>query len=64
MILVNTDYISGKELETLSLVKGMLAGVIVLIGGFTEQFWTVFVAIALIAVVPAIYSYVLYKKGI
>lgn len=42
----------------------MLAGVIVLIGGFTEQFWTVFVAIALIAVVPAIYSYVLYKKGI
>ena len=22
MILVNTDYISGKELETLSLVKG------------------------------------------
>lgn len=42
----------------------MLAGVIVLIGGFTEQFWTVFVAIALVAVVPTIYSYVLYKKGI
>ena len=42
----------------------MLAGVIVLIGGFTEQFWTVFVAIALVAIVPAIYSYVLYKKGI
>lgn len=42
----------------------MLAGVIVLIGGFTEQFWTVFVAIALVAVVPAIYSYVLYKKGV
>ena len=42
----------------------MLAGVIVLIGGFTEQFWTVFVAIALVAVVPAFYSYVLYKKGI
>ena len=33
----------------------MLAGVIVLIGGFTEQFWTVFVAIALVAVVPTIY---------
>ena len=42
----------------------MLAGVIVLIGGFTEQFWTVFVAIAQVAIVPAIYSYVLYKKGI
>lgn len=42
----------------------MLAGVIVLIGGFIEQFWTVFVAIALVAVVPAIYSYVLYKKGV
>lgn len=42
----------------------MLAGVIILIGGFTEQFWTVFVAIALVAIVPAIYSYVLYKKGI
>lgn len=42
----------------------MLAGVIVLIGGFIEQFWTVFVAIALVAVVPAFYSYVLYKKGI
>ena len=42
----------------------MLAGVIVLIGGFTEQFWTVFVAIALVAVVPTIYSYVLYKKGV
>ena len=42
----------------------MLAGVIVLIGGFMEQFWTVFVAIALVTLVPTIYSYVLYKKGI
>lgn len=42
----------------------MLAGVIVLIGGFAEQLWTMFVAIALVAVVPSVYSYVLYKKGI
>lgn len=42
----------------------MLAGVIVLIGGFTEHVWIMFVAIALVVVIPATYSYVLYKKGI
>lgn len=42
----------------------LLAGVIVLIGGFTEQIWTMFVAIALVVVIPTVYSYLLYKKRI
>ncbi len=42
----------------------MLAGVLVLIGGFVEQFWVVFVALLIAVVIPTIYSYVLYKKGV
>lgn len=42
----------------------MLAGVIVLIGGFTEHVWIVFIAIALVALIPTVYSFVLFKKGI
>lgn len=42
----------------------MAVGVLVLIGGFAEQFWVVFVAILVAALVPTVYSYVLYKKGI
>ncbi len=42
----------------------MLAGVLVLIGGFVEQFWVVFVAIVLVVGVPMLYSYLLYKKGV
>lgn len=49
MILVNTDYISGKELETLSIVKGsiiqsknvgkdILAGFKTLVGGEITQY--------------------------
>ncbi|MFA5658379.1 MAG: YbjQ family protein [Oscillospiraceae bacterium] len=49
MILVNTDYISGKELETLSIVKGsiiqsknvgkdILAGFKTLVGGEISQY--------------------------
>lgn len=42
----------------------MLAGVIVLIGGFTQQFWVVFVALVLAVIIPLVYSYSLYKKGV
>ena len=42
----------------------MAAGVLVLIGGFMEQFWVIFVAIILAAVIPSVYSYLLFKKGI
>lgn len=49
MILVNTDFISGKELETLSLVRGsviysknvgkdILAGLKTLVGGELKQY--------------------------
>jgi uncharacterized membrane protein len=42
----------------------MLAGVVVLIGGFTEQFWIVPVALLVVVIIPMGYSYMLYKKGI
>ena len=42
----------------------MLAGVLVLVGGFAEQFWVVFVAILLAVAIPTVYSYILFKKGI
>lgn len=42
----------------------MIAGVLVLIGGFTQQFWMVFAAIILVVLIPVAYSYALYKKGI
>jgi len=42
----------------------MLAGVLVLVGGFAEQFWLVFVALVLAVAIPTVYSYLLYKKGI
>lgn len=42
----------------------MVVGLIVLIGGLFQAFWVVFVALIVVAVVPAVYSYLLYKKGI
>lgn len=42
----------------------MLSGIIVLIAGFTKMFWLVFAAIILVVVIPVVYSYSLYKKGI
>lgn len=42
----------------------MLAGVVIIIGGFIQQFWLVPVAIAIAALIPTAYSFVLYKKGI
>ena len=42
----------------------MVAGAIVLIGGFMEQFWIIFVALVLAVAVPTVYSYLLFKKGI
>lgn len=42
----------------------MIAGVLVLVGGFAELFWVVFVALLLAVAIPTVYSYVLYKKGI
>lgn len=42
----------------------MLAGVITIIAGFLQQFWLVPVALIIAAVLPMVYSFVLYKKGI
>lgn len=42
----------------------MLSGVIVLIGGFMQVFWFVFIALGIVVIVPAVYSYSLYKNGI
>ena len=42
----------------------MIAGVLVLIGGFMEQFWIVFVTLLFAVGIPSVYSYMLYKKGV
>ncbi len=42
----------------------MLAGFVVLVAGFMEQIWSVLAIIFVAAIIPTVYSYVLYKKGI
>ena len=42
----------------------ILGGVIILVGGFIQQFWLVPVALVLVVLVPVAYSFILYKKGI
>ena len=42
----------------------MVAGILVLVGGFMEQFWVVFVALLLAVIIPSVYSYFLFKKGV
>lgn len=42
----------------------MLAGLLFIITGFIQQYWLVAVAFVLMAVVPVVYSLILYKKGI
>lgn len=42
----------------------MLAGLIVLVAGFIEQIWIVLAIIFAAAIIPSVYSYILYKKGI
>ena len=42
----------------------MLAGLGVLVAGFTEQIWLVLAIIFVAAIIPSVYSFVLYKKGI
>ncbi len=42
----------------------MLGGVIVIAGGFIQQFWLIPIALVLVAFVPTAYSFILYKKGI
>lgn len=42
----------------------MIGGVLVLIAGFVQMFWLVFVVIVLTTAIPTVYSYSLYKKGI
>ena len=42
----------------------MLAGVITIIAGFLQLLWLVPVALIIAAVLPMVYSFVLYKKGI
>lgn len=42
----------------------MIGGVLVLVAGFMQMFWLVFVVIVLTTAVPTVYSYSLYKKGV
>ena len=42
----------------------MATGVLVIIGGFAEVLWVVLVAIVVAVLVPTVYSYMLYKKGV
>lgn len=42
----------------------MIVGILVLIGGFVEQFWIVFAALLFAVAIPSVYSYFLYKKGV
>ena len=42
----------------------MLAGVLTIIAGFLQQFWLVPVALVIASLVPVLYSFILYKKGI
>ena len=42
----------------------MVGGLAVLIAGFFEQFWLVLAILFISAIIPSVYSFVLYKKGI
>lgn len=42
----------------------MIGGVITIIAGFIDMFWLTLVALLIASVLPTIYSYMLYKKGI
>lgn len=42
----------------------MIAGVICLLAGFLQMLWLSFVALMVAAIIPYVYSYSLYKKGI
>ena len=42
----------------------MTGGVFVLIAGFLQMFWLIFIAMIVMVGIPVVYSYSLYKKGI
>ena len=42
----------------------MIAGVVTIIAGFIDMFWLILVALFIASILPAIYSYMLYRKGI
>lgn len=42
----------------------MLAGVVTIVGGFVEKFWLGLIALLIVSLVPTVYSFILYKKGI
>lgn len=42
----------------------MAGGIISIIAAFLQVFWVVFVAILVASIIPMVYSYMLYKKGI
>lgn len=42
----------------------MIGGVLILVAGFAQLFWLVFVALVVMVAIPVVYSYSLYKKGI
>jgi uncharacterized membrane protein len=42
----------------------MIAGVVTIIAGFIDMFWLILVALFIASILPAIYSYMLYRKGV
>lgn len=42
----------------------MLGGIVTILAGFMQQFWLIMVGLFVASMIPTIYSYVLYKKGI
>ena len=42
----------------------ILAGLAILVAGFTEQIWLVLVTLFVAALIPSVYSFILFKKGI
>lgn len=42
----------------------LFAGIATIIGGFVQQFWLFIIAMILSTLVPVVYSFILYKKGI
>ena len=42
----------------------MIGGLIMIVAGFLQQFWLIFIAIVVIVGLPTLYSYSLYKKGV
>ena len=42
----------------------MLGGIVTIVAGFMQQFWLIMVGLFVASMIPTIYSYFLYKKGV